>query len=1010
MAEYRREREITRGYHGREILELLQNAGDAARQTGVNGRVRIVVTPHGLVIGNTGRPFDTGGVRSLQTANLSPKRQSETAVIGDKGLGFRSILNWTQSPLVSSGALGLAFVPDYAAGILKELELGNAGLAALVGSERALGDELIVPRLVFPQWVPDWSRQTWPDDEAIKSIAAECQSFRAEGFDTAVGMPFHAPRAYDEAVQQADELRPEFLLLVNSITQLEIKVVGRDLKVWSCERSGDRAKLREDGQELSAWTVSVHEGEVAPELLDKADRRKSRFQILLAVPDDPAASPSNLFCYFPTEAGVPLPLLVHATVELDETRKHVNDTRANRHILTVAAERIADLAQQRLARTGAGVWDGCRLVATLGSWGSEIEKFGFPAALKAAAKTKPLIPVLGDGYVCAAKAKLPPNDEAGWWPSRLFPDMVAVSGEADRKLVAQLEVVAFTTEELIARVLSTASLTVEERALVVAGLVRSGKSLPVNGLAPLLCDDAEVPLASDNNAILQPSSEMPKLPDWATIRFLHSKLRKHLAVLLKAEGRELHTQLRPFGVVEYSLSALIRPVMAEANRQSSKRPDDEGSVRTEALGFVWRVYQRVGGDTPFPLEATVRVLNQEGQWADPKTLYLGEGYGPEGAVTQDLYEDWAKGKLVATPLSLGLDESEAGGAVQSPAKFLMWLGVELWPRQVLASQINSKFVDLAKDSIRFPADFSGTRITNRQEISGAWFSDAMTADGLAEILRHATPEAVLAWMALDARVSGWSHLSPDHGKLKIKPHKAWYERAYCGPVPSYIHWQIATTPWLPSTAGTKQAPRSCLIGDRQLDVLFPSPGNLNPEDLDRYGITDRVHDAFRRAGVMPGLAQLTREELYRLLLEVPEQSPDGKAGRALTRWFVTNDVYVFGSVGPYQERFMREGRIWGTKEGVSAYYPIKELRHVDNEGFPAALTTKLAIADLGKRVGAPKVKAVLGIKPLEMSEIQPELVSHRASTEVERRADWFNKAKPFIKRLRQSQTKQALAM
>ena len=194
VAEYRREREITRGYHGREILELLQNAGDAARQTGVNGRVRIVVTPHGLVIGNTGRPFDTGGVRSLQTANLSPKRQSETAVIGDKGLGFRSILNWTQSPLVSSGALGLAFVPDYAAGILKELELGNAGLAALVGSERALGDELIVPRLVFPQWVPDWSRQTWPDDEAIKSIAAECQSFRAEGFDTAVGMPFHAPR------------------------------------------------------------------------------------------------------------------------------------------------------------------------------------------------------------------------------------------------------------------------------------------------------------------------------------------------------------------------------------------------------------------------------------------------------------------------------------------------------------------------------------------------------------------------------------------------------------------------------------------------------------------------------------------------------------------------------------------------------------------------------------------------------------------------------------------------
>ncbi|RRJ97499.1 DUF3883 domain-containing protein [Opitutaceae bacterium TAV4] len=1010
VAEYRREREITRGYHGREILELLQNAGDAARQAGVKGCVRIVVTPHGLVIGNTGRPFDMGGVRSLQTANLSPKRQSETAVIGDKGLGFRSILNWTQSPLTSSGALGLAFVPDYAAVILEELEQGNEELAALIKAERALGDELIVPRLVFPQWVPDWAGHVWPNNEAVRSIAAECQSLRAEGFDTAIGMPFRATLAFDEAVQQTDALRPEFLLLVNSINQLEIRVDGRAAKVWSCERCGDQANLRENGRELSAWTVSLHEGEVPAELLDEADRRKSRFQILLAVPDNAAASPSSLFCYFPTEAGVPLPLLVHATVELDETRKHVNDTRANRHILAVAAERIADLAQQRLARPGAGAWDGCRLVATKGNWGSELEKFGVPAALKEAAKTKPLIPVLGGGHESAAKAKLPPSEEVDWWPSRLFADMVAVSSDVDQELATELEVEPFTTKDLLARVLGADTLSVEERARVVAGLVRSGERLPASGLAPLLCDDAGVPLAADTNAIFQPDSEMPKLPGWATIRFLHPELRKRLAEFLEAEGRDLQTQLRPFGVREYSLSALIGPVMAEANRQSSKQPDDEGAVRTEALRFLWRVYQRVGGNTPFPSEATVRLLNQEGQWTAPNTLYLGDGYGQEGRIIQDMYGGWAKAKLVATPAALGLDEGETGGGGQNLDRFLMWLGVARWPREILASSITPMFVEVAKDSIRFPADFDETRIANRQEISSAWFSDAKTVDGLLDILRHALPEAVLAWLTLDERASAWTRVSPDHGKLKIKPYKARYERAYSGPVPSYIHWQIATQPWLPSTAGIKQAPQSCLDGDRQLDVLFPSPAHLDADHLERYGITDRVHDAFRHAGVMPGLAQFTREQLYRLLLEVPELSPDGKAGRALSRWFVSNDVYGFGSADTYQEQFMRKGRIWGTKEGVSAYYPIKELRHVDHEGFPAALTTKLAIADLGKRVGAPKVKAILGIKPLEISEIHPELVSHRASTEEERRADWFNKAKPFIKRLRQSQTKQVQAM
>ncbi len=212
IAEYRREREITRDYHGREILELLQNAADAARALGVRGKVRIVVTPHGLVMGNTGLPFDKRGVQSLQTANLSPKRQREAVVIGDKGLGFRSILNWTHSPLISSGELGVAFVPEYAAEIVGSLEQENDELARRVADERAMAGDLIVPRLAFPQWVEDWPNHDWPEDDRLRSIAAECQSLRREGFDTAVGMPFHTPRAYNEAVQQLDELSPEFLL------------------------------------------------------------------------------------------------------------------------------------------------------------------------------------------------------------------------------------------------------------------------------------------------------------------------------------------------------------------------------------------------------------------------------------------------------------------------------------------------------------------------------------------------------------------------------------------------------------------------------------------------------------------------------------------------------------------------------------------------------------------------------------------------------------------------------
>src|SRR5438128_3817266 len=59
-----RERESTRDYEGREILELLQNANDAAAESGQASAVIIELHPAGLIVANTGNPFSTEGVTS----------------------------------------------------------------------------------------------------------------------------------------------------------------------------------------------------------------------------------------------------------------------------------------------------------------------------------------------------------------------------------------------------------------------------------------------------------------------------------------------------------------------------------------------------------------------------------------------------------------------------------------------------------------------------------------------------------------------------------------------------------------------------------------------------------------------------------------------------------------------------------------------------------------------------------------------------------------------------------
>ena len=118
IADYRRERQITRDYQGREILELLQNANDAAAEKNTKGKVKLILSQDRLIIANTGRPFTIGGVQSLRISDLSPKRNKKN-LIGNKGLGFRAVLNWSRNPLILSGALSLTYSAQKNADIFK---------------------------------------------------------------------------------------------------------------------------------------------------------------------------------------------------------------------------------------------------------------------------------------------------------------------------------------------------------------------------------------------------------------------------------------------------------------------------------------------------------------------------------------------------------------------------------------------------------------------------------------------------------------------------------------------------------------------------------------------------------------------------------------------------------------------------------------------------------------------------------------------------------------------------
>lgn len=75
-SDFQREQAVAKEYRGRELIELLQNAEDAAyedERTRGKGKVAITLRNNILTIENTGKPFDFDGIHSIMLADDSPK-------------------------------------------------------------------------------------------------------------------------------------------------------------------------------------------------------------------------------------------------------------------------------------------------------------------------------------------------------------------------------------------------------------------------------------------------------------------------------------------------------------------------------------------------------------------------------------------------------------------------------------------------------------------------------------------------------------------------------------------------------------------------------------------------------------------------------------------------------------------------------------------------------------------------------------------------------------------------
>src|SRR5215213_10485390 len=96
------------GYRDRLLVELAQNAADAAVRAGVPGLLRLELTGRTLTAANTGAPLDAAGVQGLATLRASAKRD-EAVTVGRFGVGFSAVLAVSEEPALLSLTGGVRF-------------------------------------------------------------------------------------------------------------------------------------------------------------------------------------------------------------------------------------------------------------------------------------------------------------------------------------------------------------------------------------------------------------------------------------------------------------------------------------------------------------------------------------------------------------------------------------------------------------------------------------------------------------------------------------------------------------------------------------------------------------------------------------------------------------------------------------------------------------------------------------------------------------------------------------
>ena len=960
---------FSKDYDGRQICELLKNAEEQVKSG--NGAVKIVLSGNKLTVYNTGEPFSAKGFISILYVCDSPKEHLTEKTIGYKGIGFRSVLNWTDEIKITSAGLTLEFSENIAE------ETYNSILSQVENREEYEHDykktyNCKVPVLVCPK---------------INSAPS-----KLDGYDTVIEFT-----CFDTVIanvkEQINELKPEVLLFLKKIKTIELEIddekrkfikddIGNSKKILTVDYCGTKEN------DVYEYDFFTEEGEFE----DKY------YEISIGYDRKRKTSGEVLYSYFKTNVEISFPAFIHATFELTSNRNELlSNNNYNEELTKKLASKLAETAvkiSQLDIEEEQATYEPLKLLLT-NSIDFSLRQYNFEELINDAIKISPVFPTIKNTYI---SLKDDPFYSETRFDQILYPGTFSTLLKKSEDITIQRYIISeakldFYDNDQFRSLLNTdiaaSRYSCEQKCKLIKLIIHS-PNICGKGITLLEDLDGNI-ISSDDNVYVQPSATdrftAPNWP-WLKVKFLNEEMRQIL--LAGIEQSSIDSTFRDFKLVRYRFNTLIGKIISDLNKNKTR--DNVYDVLKWLFNFYCTPKSETEETGERDLGTTkIPVICRENKISLANEAYFGSEYGNK--IGEKIISSYDKEHFLFYDLFGSSDRQMVIG-------FYEWIGVAHFPRIVEYSIEDSKekerysnfnFYSLNREYL---GEYSKNIFFHYYILSLKVFF----FEHFEEIVQSVDFYEIICWFLSDKTAKEYIDSPYEVNKQSIMKYKGQRERIerniYSDSLASFARFFLTTKNWIQIDGNFFDAGHCCLE-EIKLKGVIESP-KIDIENIKKYCPSvsiSEVNGLLGKIGISESFSDLKTDVKYELLLKLPELDKECKYGKSIYNKMKGTANRVLMEGGPNYHKFISEGKVLVSINDEKKYVSVKEAKYTPNKLYGEKILKELPMLVYDYRQG--RVKDLFGVELL--GDIHPTISDEIINPEVNKQfASNFEEFKVYV--------------